>query len=197
MSSEIIQESAPPTTQQTDAPPASWWATTRKYLRGNLGPVPVIVALILIWIFFQIESEAILGKGYFLTAQNLNNLALQIATLGTIGLASTLVLLIGEIDLSLGVVSYLTASVTIIYSVFHHESTLTAILIGLGVGAAIGLGNGIFVAVLRVPSFIVTLAGLLIFQGVVIHILFPQTSLNIVDPNIKNLATAYFADCVL
>jgi D-xylose transport system permease protein len=194
MSSEIIQESAPPTTQQAEPPPPSLRTTILRFLRGNLGPLPVILTLILIGIFFQVESQVILGQGYFLTTQNLNNLALQIATLGILGLASALVLFIGEIDLSLGVVSYLTASVSIIYSVFHHVPTIPAILIGLGVGAAIGLGNGIFVAVLRVPSFIVTLAGLLIYQGVVIQILFPQTSLNISDPNLNNLSTSYFAD---
>lgn len=194
MSSEIIQKSAPPTTQQPESPPSSLGTTIRKFFRGNMGQVPVVVVLVLIFIFFQIESQIKLGQGFFLTTQNLNNLALQIASLGTIGLASTLVLLIGEIDLSLGVVSYLTAAVTVIYSVFHHMPTIPAILIGLGVGAAIGLANGIFVAVLRVPSFIVTISGLLIYQGVVIQILYPQTSLNISDHNLNNLATAYFAD---
>jgi D-xylose transport system permease protein len=194
MSSEIIQESAPPTTQPPESPPPSLRTTIRKYFRGNLGSVPVIVTLILIFIFFQIESEIRLGQGYFLNTENLNNLALQIAPLGIIGLASTLVLLIGEIDLSIGVVSYLTASVTVIYSVFHHMPTFPAILLGLGIGAAIGLANGIFVAILRVPSFIVTISGLLIYQGVVIQILYPKTSLSIPDPNLRNLATAYLAD---
>jgi D-xylose transport system permease protein len=101
-------------------------------------------------------------------------------------------LLIGEIDLSLGVVSYLTAAVTAIYSVYHHWSAIPAILLGLAVGAAIGFGNGFFVAILRVPSFIVTLAGLLVYQGVVLHLL-PNLALNISDPNINNLATSYFA----
>ncbi len=194
MSSKIAQESTPPATQQAGAPPPSIQATISKYLRGNLGPLPVVLTLIIIGAFFQIASQIKYQEGLFLSARNLNNLVLQIAVLGTLGLGSTLVLLIGEIDLSLGVVSYLTGAVTVIFSVYHGWATIPALLIGLVVGAAIGLGNGFFVAILRVPSFIVTLAGLLVYQGVVIHILYPQTSVNVSDPNINNLATNYLPD---
>jgi D-xylose transport system permease protein len=191
MSSKVAQESTPPATQQASAPPPSLRATIFGYLRGNLGPLPVVLTLVIIAVFFQVRSE-----GIFLSPRNLNFLTLQIASLGTIGLASTLVLLIGEIDLSLGVISYLTGAVTVIYSVYHGWPTIPALLIGLAVGAVIGLVNGIFVAILRVPSFVVTLAGLLAYQGVVIHILFPQTSLNVSDDNINNLATSYLPDVV-
>ncbi len=194
MSSKVAQESKSPATEQEESPKPSLQATIGKYLRGNLGSLPVILTLIIILAFFQIAEEVIHNQGFFLSPRNLNFLVLQIASLGILGLGSTLVLLIGEIDLSLGVVSYLTGSVTAIYSVYHHWSTIPAILIGFAVGAAIGLGNGFFVAVLRVPSFIVTLAGLLVYQGVVIHILFPQTSVNLTDPNIDNLATNYVAN---
>src|SRR5690242_5258920 len=102
MSSEIAQESKTSATQQASAQPPSFRSNFGKYLRGNLGgQLPVVFTLIIIAIFFQITSQ-----GLFLSPRNLSNLVLQIATLGTIGLASTLVLLIGEIDLSLGVVSY-------------------------------------------------------------------------------------------
>lgn len=194
MSSEVAQESTPPAAEQVQAPPPSLKAAVASYLRGNLGALPVILTLIIILAFFQIAEEVKFNQGFFLSARNLNFLVLQIISLGVLGLGSTLVLLIGEIDLSLGVVSYLTGAVTVIYSVYHGWSTIPSILIGLAVGAAIGLGNGIFVAILRVPSFVVTLAGLLVYQGVVIHILFPQTSLNVSDPNINNLATEYLPD---
>ena len=83
MSSKTVQESAPPNTQQAEPSRSSGWAMVRRYFRGNLGPIPVIFVLILIGIFFQVESQAILGQGFFLTPRNLNNLVLQIATLGT------------------------------------------------------------------------------------------------------------------
>ncbi len=194
MSSKVAQESTPPATPQVGGPPpsrrATIWATIARYVRGNLGPLPVVLTLLIIAAFFQLRNDL------FLSPRNLNFLVLQIASLGAIGLGSTMVLLIGEIDLSLGVVSYLTGAVTAIYSVYHGWPTIPALLIGLVTGAVIGLGNGIFVAILRVPSFVVTLAGLLAYQGVVIHILFPQTSLNVADPNINNLATSYLPDAL-
>ena len=186
MSSEVMQESA---VTSTEPPNRSRMAiaTLLKYVRsGNLGQLPVIIALIVIAIFFEITSN-----GLFLKPQNLNNLILQIATIGTLGLASVLVLLIGEIDLSLGAVSYVCASVTGVLSVHHGWSAGPALLAGIVVGSVIGLVNGFFIAILRVPSFIVTLAGLLAYQGVVLHILFPDTSLLLVDPNVANIATDY------
>jgi len=161
--------------------------TFASFLRGaNLSQFAVVLALVLIGIFFQITSQ-----GLFLGPRNLSNLVLQIATIGTLGLGAVLVLLIGEIDLSLGVVSYTCAAISGVLSVQHGWPAYAAILVGLAAGAIIGLINGIFVAIVRVPSFIVTLAGLLAYQGVVIHILFPQTSLNLVDPYLANIATSY------
>src|SRR5579885_2114908 len=189
MSSEVMQESA---VTATEPPSRSRMAiaTLLKYVRsGNLGQLPVIIALIVIAIFFEITSN-----GLFLKPQNLNNLVLQIGTIGTLGLASVLVLLIGEIDLSLGVVSYTCAAVTGVLSVNHGWSAIPALLAGLAVGALIGLVNGIFVAIVRVPSFVVTLAGLLAYQGVVSALLFPQTSLIIIDPYVANIATSYLPD---
>lgn len=156
--------------------------------RGSIGQLPVIFALLLIGLFFEITTQ-----GLFLGPRNLTNLVLQTATIGTLGLGAVLVLLIGEIDLSLGVVSYTCAAITAILSVQHGWAAFPAVLAGLAVGAIIGLINGFFVAVVRVPSFIVTLAGLLAYQGVVIHILFPQTSLIIQDPDLANIATNYLS----
>ncbi len=193
MSSKVAQERTSPATQPASAPPRSIRAAIFGYLRGNLGPLPVILTLIIIAAFFQSRDDL------FLSPRNLNFLVLQIATLGCIALAAALVMLIGEIDLSLVVVSYLTGAVTV-YALTSRWPfgpplpAFAAILLGLAVGALIGLGNGFFVAILRVPSFIVTLAGLLVYQGVVIRVLFPQTSLLNHDPFVESLATTYLAD---
>ncbi len=186
MSSELVKESTPvPVGAEVD--PRLGKTTFRSLLRGgNVGQLPVLVALVLIGIYFNITSN-----GLFLSSRNISNLLLQVATIGTLGLASVLVLLIGEIDLSLGVVSYLCAAVTGVLSVQHGWSAWMALLAGLVVGAVIGLVNGFFIAILKVPSFVVTLSGLLAYQGAVIHILFPQTSLLINDPGIANIATDY------
>jgi len=191
MSSEILQEKGPTTSDQPPGGASLNIRTIGKYLRNaDLGQLPVLVALLLIGVYFQVTSP----NGTFLSYQNLNNLVLQIATIGMLGLASVLVLLIGEIDLSLGVVSYTCAAITAVLSVQHGWSAIPALLAGLGTGALIGLVNGFFVAILHVPSFIVTLAGLLAYQGVVLHILYPQTSLIIVDPYVANIAISYLPD---
>jgi len=180
MKSSVTSAHAPDTVHAERLTISSIWR------RSNFGQISVVLALLLIGLFFQITTQ-----GLFLGPRNLSNLVLQIATIGTLGLGAVLVLLIGEIDLTLGVVSYTCAAVSVVLSVQHGWTVFPAILAGLVVGALIGLINGIFVAVLRVPSFIVTLAGLLAYQGVVIHILYPQTSLTINDLNLANIATNY------
>src|SRR5262249_3893825 len=78
----------------------------RDLLRGDLGQIPVFIGLIGITIYFQIA-----GNGFFLSPQNLGNLALQIVTIGILAVAAVLVLLIAEIDLSLSAVAYLCGAV--------------------------------------------------------------------------------------
>lgn len=191
MSSEILQES-PPAPAQPPSTMQRAGALMGQFLRSSdVGQLPVALALIFIAVFFEIRSN-----GLFLSAQNLTNLVLQIGTIGTLGLASVLVLLIGEIDLSLGVVSYTCAAVTGLLSVNHGWNAIPALLAGLAAGALIGLVNGVFVAIVRVPSFVVTLAGLLAYQGVVLYILFPTISLNLVDPYVANIATTYLPDAL-
>lgn len=186
MSSELVKESAP-TPVATDIDPRLGKTTIRSFLTGgNFRQFPVLIALVLIGIYFNISSN-----GLFLSSRNISNLLLQVATIGTLGLASVLVLLIGEIDLSLGVVSYVCAAITGVLSVQHGWNAWLALLAGLVAGAVIGLVNGFFIAILKVPSFVVTLSGLLAYQGVVIHILFPQTSLLLTDNTLIGIATDY------
>jgi D-xylose transport system permease protein len=154
----------------------------RELLRGNLGQLPVFVGLVVIAIFFQITSG-----GFFLQSQNLFNLADQVVSMAVLAVAAVLVLLIGEIDLSLAAVAYFTGAVTGVLSVHHQWPAAEAIAAGIGVGVIIGLINGFCVAVLRMPSFIVTLAGLIFYQGALSHILQPQTTLQIIDPTINGI----------
>jgi len=185
MSSEVATQKAQPSGREpaTQGPKQSWWS---ELSRRDLGSLPVVLTLVIIAVFFQITS-----KGLFLSPRNLTYLTLQIATIGMLGLASVLVLLIAEIDLSLGAVAYVCGAITAVMSVNHGWNAVAALAAGVVSGALIGLVNGIFVAVLRVPSFIVTLAGLIGYQGLAIHVLFPQTTLIINDNTIQALATTY------
>jgi D-xylose transport system permease protein len=183
------QSSAEPTSAAPTAPtPAAgpMQLMRNRLRRGDLGQLPVVLTLVLIAIFFEITSS-----GLFLLPRNLSNLLLQIAATGLISLGAVLVLLIAEIDLSLGVVSYVCGTVMVVLSVQHGASPFVAILGALVVGAVIGLVNGIFVAVLRVPSFIVTLAALIGYSGLVLHILLPNTTIRLSDTFLAGIAANY------
>lgn len=185
MSSQIMTGTKPGA--ETPAKSPRLGDIAKRYLGGEQNPLPVIATLIVLAVFFQITSG-----GLFLTPRNLSNLVLQISYIGTIGLGAALVLLLGEIDLSLGSVAYATADIAVVFTVKLHWSTPAALLGGLAIAVVIGLVNGFFIAVVGVPSFIVTLAGLLFYQGLAIHVLLPNTDILVPSNNpLSNLATTY------
>jgi simple sugar transport system permease protein/D-xylose transport system permease protein len=140
---------------------------------GDLGSLPVIIGLILIWAIFQILNPN------FLSANNLVNLALQCAAVGTISIGVVLVLLVAQIDLSIGSVSGVAASILGVGFVLHHWPPALAILAALAAGALIGLIYGLLFTRFGVPTFVITLAGLLGFLGLQLWILGPNSSINI------------------
>jgi D-xylose transport system permease protein len=116
--------------------------------------------------------------------------------MGTIAVGVVMVLLLGEIDLSVGSVSGLSAATMAVLNVKEGWPAMQAIGAGLVVGAAIGLVQGIWVTKLRVPSFVVTLAGLLAWQGAQLHVLGSTGTVNLTDPTITDLAFTFFSDAV-
>lgn len=157
---------------------------------ARLGPVRVFLVLALIWIIFQSQNDR------FLTSFNLTNLVLQIAGVGLISIGVTLVLLLGEIDLSVGAVSGLCAAVVAVLNVKHGWGPVPAIMAGLAVGAAIGALNGFFVTRFAIPSFVVTLAGLLAWQGALLEVLGDTGTVNLNNPTIVGLANTFYSEVV-
>src|SRR5216683_3829806 len=171
--SEMINEKAtasPPTSAveaaAVEVPAYMPRQTVGQLLRGDLGFLPVLLTLVVIAIYFQIASN-----GFFLIPRNLSFLVLQIATIATDALAVTLVLLLGEIDLSVVAVGTLGAVVMGILSARLGYPAWAAITIGIAVGALVGFINGLFIAVLRLPSFIVTLAAFIGHEGLLLFLL--------------------------
>src|SRR5579883_610441 len=152
-------------------------------LRGDLGFLPVLLTLLVIVIFLEVVSQ-----GLFLTPRNLSDLAQQMAEVGIAGLASVLVLLLGEIDLSIAAVAQLCAVVMAVCSERIGLSAALAIPIALATGAVVGLINGILIAVLRIPSFIVTLAGSIAYSGLLLFLMFGQSTLIIRNAFILSIA---------
>lgn len=152
-------------------------------LRGDLGFIPVLLTLLVIVIFFEITSS-----GLFLTPRNLSDLAQQMAETGVAGLGSILVLLLGEIDLSVAAVAQLCAVVMAVCSERIGLPAFIAIPMALAAGALVGLVNGILVAIIRIPSFIVTLAGSIAYSGLLLYLMFGQSTLIIRNAFILSIA---------
>jgi len=165
---------------------AGAWASFRRRLgQGELGSLPVLVGVAVIWAIFAIANPN------FLTPGNLTNLVLQLAATGTISLGVVLVLLLGEIDLSVGAVSGVTAAVVAVLNVDHGVAGWLAILIGLAAGAAIGALQGFWVTRFRIPAFVVTLAGLLAWTGALLLVLGDTGTVNLTDSTIVGLANTF------
>jgi D-xylose transport system permease protein len=164
--------------------------TLRRFVQGDLASLRVVVGLAVIWAIFQFENDR------FLSAENLTNLMLQITATGLISVGIVYVLLLGEIDLSVGAVSGLAAAVMAVLNVQHGWNPYLAIAAGVLVGTAIGLLQGSVFSRFGVPSFVVTLAGLLAWQGALLQVLGSTGSINITDPKITGLANTFYSDAV-
>lgn len=185
---EGISEALTPTGGSGDEDPKKKGSLLRRIGAGELGSLRVLVGLVVIWAIFQIANDR------FLTAINLSNLMLQITAVATISIGVVLVLLLGEIDLSVGAVSGLAAGVMAVLNVKHGVPAGLAILAGLAVGAAIGCFNGIMVTQFNVPSFVVTLAGLLGWQGVLLAVLGTSGTVNLPASTITDLTSTFFSE---
>ncbi len=191
MRSDVTKASA----TQTDAsqhpsstPPEESFtqAMMTRLRRGDVGQLPAVLMLIVIVAVFQYFSG-----GLFLKPINLSNLVLQEADVAVIALAAVLVLLLAEIDLSLAAVAYLCGAITVIASTYQHWPAALALAAGLVAGLIVGLINGVLVAVLKIPSFIVTLAGYIFYSGLLLHIELPNTTITLFDPTLKAIMSDY------
>jgi D-xylose transport system permease protein len=138
-----------------------WWVDVKS---GDLGSLPIILGLIIIAIVFQTQNDR------FLTAGNFVNLMVQTAPYAVIAMGVTFALLLGEIDLSIGFVSGVGGVLTAILLTpdGNELPTFVVMVIVLAAGLAIGTFHGLIITKIGVPSFVVTLAGLLAWNGVVL-----------------------------
>jgi D-xylose transport system permease protein len=145
--------------------------------------IPVLLALLAIWVFFGLTEPA------FVSPRNFYFLFMQSAVVGTIAIGITVVLLIGDIDLSVAATAGVCAAVLAVLVTNEGVPAPLAILVVLGVGILLSSAQGLIIAFVRIPSFVVTLAGLLAFQGLMLKILGIQGALNVREPSIRDLTT--------
>ena len=163
------------------------FAVLQRVAQGELGSLRVLLGLVLIWGIFTLANDR------FLTATNLVNLSLQIAATGMISVGVVLVLLLGEIDLSVGIVSGLCAAIMAVLVEQHGWAAVPGIAAAIAAGAAIGLFQGSIVTRFGIPSFVVTLAGLIGWQGALLLVLGDTGTVNITNPAIVDLAGTFYS----
>jgi D-xylose transport system permease protein len=157
---------------------------------GNLGVLPIAVGLVFIVAFFSYKATN------FFTANNFDNVIIQMAGTAMLAYGVVFVLLLGEIDLSISYVAgigAITVAELQLPDSGHVVNGLLAMVIAVVVCGLIGLVQGSIVAFVGVPSFVVTLAGFLIWQGVILHVLEQRGSIIIQDRWINYTASYFFS----
>ncbi|MGW7412168.1 sugar ABC transporter permease [Streptomyces sp. NPDC054863] len=161
----------------------------RKVRGGELGSLPVVVGLIVIAVVFQLQNSN------FLSASSLANIAVYSSGMGIMAVGIVFVLLLGEIDLSVGSVAGVGAAIWAVLQVSNGMNGWLAIGVALLSGLALGLLHGFFFAKIGVPAFVVTLAGFLGWSGLQIWLMGKEGSINTPTGSVvENLTNYYFED---
>ncbi|MER5869146.1 sugar ABC transporter permease [Streptomyces sp. NPDC002044] len=158
----------------------------RKMKAGDLGSIPVVIGLIIIWGIFQGLNAN------FLSPENLTNIAITMTATGMMAVGIIFVLLLGEIDLSVGSVSGVSGAIVAVLSVTHGMNEWLAILAAVTGGALIGSIHGFFFARIGAPAFAVTLSGLLFWSGAMLQILGSNGTINLDSDGVVGKLTTYF-----
>jgi putative multiple sugar transport system permease protein len=140
------------------------------YLKANLRDYGMLLSLIAIMVFFQVMTD-----GTLMQPLNLTNLVLQNSYIVIMALGMLLVIVAGHIDLSVGSVCGFIGALAAVFMVQYEWHVVPATLLCIAAGAVIGGAQGWFIAFFKVPSFIVTLAGMLVFKGLALALLQGQS----------------------
>ncbi|GGM12122.1 ABC transporter permease [Streptomyces fumigatiscleroticus] len=161
----------------------------RKMKSGDLGSIPVVVGLLVIWIIFQSLNSN------FLTAGNLSDMSVAMVGTGMIAVGIVFVLLLGEIDLSAGSVSGVAGAVFAVLNVNNGMNEWLAFVLAILTGTVAGAIHGFFFARIGVPAFAVTLAGLLFWNGFMLQVLGDNGTINLDSEGVvAKLTSYYFSD---
>jgi len=163
-----------------------WQGWKAKMASGDLGLIPVMIALLVIWIVFDTVNQN------FLSGRNMSNLIVQIVEIGMLGIGETFILLLGEIDLSIAAISGIASAILVLLSTSGVNPWLS-ILAAVAGGIVLGLFQGFWVTIIGVPAFIVTLAGSLGYQGILLAMLGQDGTVPIMNPTLLGIASTYIA----
>ncbi|MGS0973066.1 MAG: multiple monosaccharide ABC transporter permease [Candidatus Izemoplasmataceae bacterium] len=160
----------------------------KSLLKGNIRQYGMILALILIMIFFAITTN-----GVSLVPLNITNLLLQNGHILILAVGMLIVILTGNIDLSVGSVAAFVGAIAGIMMIKNDYNWIISSIAALGVGIAAGAWNGFWIAYVKVPPFIVTLGGMLLFRGLTLVVL-KGASLGPFPDEFNNISSGFLPD---
>jgi putative multiple sugar transport system permease protein len=158
------------------------------FLKNHMREYGLLISLVVIMIFFQVKTD-----GTLFQPLNLTNLILQNSYIIVMALGMLLVIVAGHIDLSVGSVCGFIGAVAAVLMVEYNMHFVLAAAICLVLGAVIGAAQGYWVAYYKIPSFIVTLAGMLVFKGLALAVL-QGASVGPFPPEFQLLSTGFIPD---
>lgn len=135
-------------------------------MKKNMRQYGMFIALVLIMVLFQVITDGIL-----LRPLNITNLVMQNSYVLILAIGMVLIIIAGHIDLSVGSVVAFIGAISAVLSIHMHLPTIVVFVISLAIGACIGAWQGFWVSYVKIPAFIVTLAGMLVFRGLTMLIL--------------------------
>ncbi|WP_408990494.1 ABC transporter permease subunit, partial [Streptomyces shenzhenensis] len=156
----------------------------RRPYEGGPGPAPVLLALGVIWAVFQSLNAN------FLSPRNLSLLSVDIVGTGLVAVGVVFVLLIGELDLSVGSLAGLSGALFGALNVNHGMPEWLAVLVAVAAGAGAGAFHGFVFTRTGVPAFVVTLAGLLTWDGLMLYLLGPEGSIDFGENGLVAMLTS-------
>jgi putative multiple sugar transport system permease protein len=158
------------------------------FLKNNLREYGLLISLVIIMVFFQVKTD-----GTLFQPLNLTNLILQNSYIIVMALGMLLVIVAGHIDLSVGSVCGFIGAVAAVLMVNYNWHYVPATIVCLALGGLIGAAQGYWVAFYKIPSFIVTLAGMLVFKGLALAVL-EGASVGPFPPEFQLLSTGFIPD---
>jgi len=174
-------------TESQTAPARTETGTLACLFRFDARAYSMIGAVVLIWAFFSLMHER------FLTPTNLSNLFLQMSVTSILAIGMVLVIVAGQIDLSVGSLVGLTGGIAAVLNVWYDWDPVSVVLVTIALGSLIGLVQGWIVAYLAVPAFIVTLGGMLMFRGILLGTT-KSVTVAPLDPSLKAIGQEYLPE---
>ena len=154
-------------------------------LNGPLRMLPVIFALVVIWVIFTILNPA------FVSPRNLTTLSVQIVNMGIMAIGLFLVLLHGELDLSCAASSAVSATIAAIFCINKGLPFIVGFAACIAFGALIGAVQGWIVTQFGAPAFIITMGGQMALEGLLLLLLSESTQISLVNHSLTVFTTIY------